>query len=51
MEGFYLGVNDGKAAGRTMPPFHFHVIPRHSGDIAGPRREVRWVIAEKAKYW
>ena len=36
-EGFNLGVNDGKAAGQTIPQFHFHVIPRHGGDMADPR--------------
>jgi diadenosine tetraphosphate (Ap4A) HIT family hydrolase len=50
-EAFNLGVNDGKAAGQTMPQFHFHVIPRHSGDIPDPRGGVRWVIPRKAKYW
>ena len=50
-EAFNLGVNDGKAAGQTMPQFHFHVMPRHSGDIVDPRGGVRWVIPEKAKYW
>jgi diadenosine tetraphosphate (Ap4A) HIT family hydrolase len=50
-EDFNLGVNDGKAAGQTMAQFHFHVIPRHSGDVADPRGGVRWVIPEKAKYW
>jgi len=50
-EAFNLGVNDGKAAGQTMPQFHFHVIPRHSGDVADPRGGVRWVIPAKARYW
>lgn len=50
-EGFNLGVNDGPAAGQTMPQFHFHVIPRRSGDVDDPRGGVRWVIPEKAKYW
>lgn len=50
-EAFNLGVNDGKAAGQTMPQFHFHVIPRHTGDVADPRGGVRWVIPAKAKYW
>ena len=50
-EGFNLGVNDGKAAGQTMPQFHFHVIPRRSGDVADPRGGVRWVIPAKARYW
>ena len=50
-EGFNLGVNDGKAAGQTMAQFHFHIIPRHGGDVPDPRGGVRWVIPGKAKYW
>lgn len=50
-DAFNLGVNDGKAAGQTMPQFHFHVIPRYKGDVADPRGGVRWVIPGKAKYW
>lgn len=50
-EDFNLGVNDGPAAGQTMPQFHFHVIPRRAGDVADPRGGVRWVIPEKARYW
>lgn len=50
-DGFNLGVNDGKAAGQTMPQFHFHVIARHNGDVADPRGGIRWVIPGKAKYW
>jgi diadenosine tetraphosphate (Ap4A) HIT family hydrolase len=50
-DGFNLGVNDGPAAGQTMLQFHFHVIPRYTGDVADPRGGVRWVIQDKAKYW
>ena len=50
-EGFNLGVNDGPAAGQTMPQFHFHVIPRRTGDVVDPRGGVRWVIPDRAKYW
>lgn len=50
-EGFNLGVNDGPAAGQTMAQFHFHVIPRCSGDVPDPRGGVRWVIPDKARYW
>ena len=46
-----LGVNDGPTAGQTMPQFHFHVIPRRSGDVTDPRGGLRWVIPDKAKYW
>lgn len=50
-EGFNLGVNDGPAAGQTIPQFHFHVIPRRIGDVSDPRGGVRWVMPAKAKYW
>ena len=40
-DAFNLGVNDGKAAGQTMPQLHFHVIPRHHGDVADPRGGIR----------
>lgn len=50
-DAFNLGVNDGKAAGQTMPQFHFHVIPRTRGDSSDPRGGIRWVKPDKAKYW
>lgn len=50
-EDFNLGVNDGPTAGQTMPQFHFHVIPRRTGDVTDPRGGLRWVIPSKAKYW
>lgn len=50
-EGFNLGVNDGKSAGQTMPQFHFHVIPRHVGDVPDARGGVRCVIPGKLRYW
>lgn len=50
-EGYNLGVNDGTAAGQTIPQFHFHVIPRYVGDVPDPRGGLRWVIPEKARYW
>lgn len=50
-EAFNLGVNDGQAAGQTVSQFHFHVIPRFTGDVPDPRGGVRWVISAKARYW
>lgn len=50
-DGFNLGLNDGPAAGQTMPQFHFHVIPRYQADVSDPRGGVRWVIPGKARYW
>jgi diadenosine tetraphosphate (Ap4A) HIT family hydrolase len=46
-----IGVNDGLAAGQTVPHAHIHVIPRRSGDVEDPRGGVRWIIADKAAYW
>lgn len=49
--GFNIGINDGAAAGQTVPHLHIHLIPRFAGDQADPRGGVRWVIPEKADYW
>ena len=50
-QGFNIGINDGAAAGQTVPHLHMHLIPRYVGDVADPRGGVRWVIADKADYW
>jgi diadenosine tetraphosphate (Ap4A) HIT family hydrolase len=51
VDSFNIGVNDGLAAGQTIEHAHIHVIPRRLGDVPDPRGGVRWIIAEKAKYW
>jgi diadenosine tetraphosphate (Ap4A) HIT family hydrolase len=50
-DGFNVGVNDGPAAGQTVPHAHVLVIPRLAGDVADPRGGVRWVLPSKARYW
>jgi diadenosine tetraphosphate (Ap4A) HIT family hydrolase len=50
-QGFNIGINDGAAAGQTVPHLHVHLIPRFDGDLPDPRGGVRWVIPDKAKYW
>lgn len=35
-EGTTIGVNNGRAAGQEVPHVHVHVVPRRSGDGAGP---------------
>jgi len=50
-DGFNIGLNDGGAAGQTVPHAHIHIIPRYNGDVVDPRGGVRWVIREKAAYW
>ena len=50
-DGYNVGINDGAAAGQTVPHLHIHLIPRFFGDLSDPRGGVRWVIPEKADYW
>jgi len=50
-QGYNIGINDGAAAGQTVPHLHVHLIPRFDGDLPDPRGGVRWVIPAKAKYW
>jgi diadenosine tetraphosphate (Ap4A) HIT family hydrolase len=50
-DGFNIGLNDGVAAGQTVPHVHIHVIPRYDGDVPDPRGGIRWVIPDKAPYW
>lgn len=51
IDGFNIGINDGHAAGQTIPHFHIHLIPRYQGDTEDPRGGVRWIFPNKAKYW
>jgi diadenosine tetraphosphate (Ap4A) HIT family hydrolase len=48
---YNIGINDGAAAGQTVPHLHIHLIPRYEGDDKDPRGGVRWVVPEKADYW
>jgi diadenosine tetraphosphate (Ap4A) HIT family hydrolase len=50
-DAFNIGLNDGPAAGQTVPHAHIHLIPRKTGDVPDPRGGVRWIIPAKAKYW
>lgn len=50
-QGYNIGINDGPAAGQTVPHLHIHLIPRYDGDLPDPRGGVRWVIPDKARYW
>ena len=50
-DGYNIGINDGPAAGQTVPHLHIHLIPRYKGDLPDPRGGVRWIIPDKADYW
>lgn len=50
-DGYNIGINDGAAAGQTVPHLHIHLIPRYTGDCPDPRGGVRWIVPEKADYW
>ncbi len=50
-DSYNLGINDGLAAGQTVPHLHLHLIPRYDGDREDPRGGIRWIIPEKAQYW
>ena len=49
--GYNVGINDGAAAGQTVPHLHIHLIPRYDGDRDDPRGGVRWVLPDQAAYW
>jgi len=50
-DSYNIGINDGPAAGQTVPHLHIHLIPRYKDDMPDPRGGVRWIIPEKADYW
>lgn len=50
-DGYNIGLNDGPAAGQTVPHLHLHLIPRFKGDQDDPRGGVRWIFPDKANYW
>lgn len=49
-DGYNIGVNDGRAAGRSIDHCHMHIIPRYIGDVTNPRGGVRHVIPDKGNY-
>jgi diadenosine tetraphosphate (Ap4A) HIT family hydrolase len=49
--GYNIGINEGSAAGQTVPHLHVHLIPRFPGDTDNPRGGVRWVLPKRADYW
>lgn len=50
-DGYTIGINEGRAAGRTVDHLHVHVIPRWDGDVADPRGGVRTVLPCSPDDW
>jgi diadenosine tetraphosphate (Ap4A) HIT family hydrolase len=48
--GYNIGLNEGLAAGQTIPHVHIHLIPRYDRDVPDPRGGIRGVIPEKRIY-
>jgi diadenosine tetraphosphate (Ap4A) HIT family hydrolase len=40
-DGYTIGVNEGRAAGRSIDHLHIHLIPRYFGDVKDPRGGIR----------
>jgi diadenosine tetraphosphate (Ap4A) HIT family hydrolase len=45
---FYIGFNNGAAAGQTAVHAHIHIVPCRQGDVPDPRSGIRWIVAEGA---
>lgn len=43
-DGFTIGVNEGRAAGRSIDHLHIHVIPRRFGDVEDPAGGIRQIL-------
>lgn len=39
--GYTIGINEGRAAGRSIDHLHIHIIPRRFGDVADPAGGIR----------
>jgi bis(5'-adenosyl)-triphosphatase len=46
-EAFNVAVQDGKAAGQSVPHVHVHVIPRKKGDKGGGDKVHEWLEGEE----
>jgi len=49
-DGFNIGINEGRAAGRTIDHLHIHLIPRYVGDVENPVGGIRNIIPGKGDY-
>ncbi len=49
-DAYNIGINDGEAAGRTVPHSHIHIIPRYFGDVPDAVGGVRHIIPGMGNY-
>ncbi len=49
-DGYNIGNNDGRAAGRTIDHVHIQIIPRYKGDVKNPRGGIRNIIPGMGDY-
>ena len=45
-DGYTVGVNEGRSAGRSVDHVHVHLIPRHFGDVPDPRGGIRRIFPD-----
>ena len=50
IEDFNLGINDGPAAGQTIPHLHIHVMPRFANDGGAGIGGVRHIFSSRGDY-
>ncbi|MBS3152013.1 HIT family protein [Candidatus Woesearchaeota archaeon] len=48
VHGYNIGVNEGKAAGKTVDHLILHIIPRYNGDILNPAGGIRNILKHKS---
>jgi len=49
-EGYNIGNNEGKTAGRTIHHLHIQIIPRYKGDVKNPIGGIRTIIPKLGDY-
>ena len=49
-DAYNQGINDGRAAGRTIDHFHWHIIPRYKDDVKDPVGGIRNIIPKMGNY-
>lgn len=50
-DAYNIGINNGEAAGQSIPHLHVHIMPRYVGDVEDPKGGVRWILNNSANYW